>query len=336
MRKTNAFTLVELLVVIAIIGMLVAILLPAVNGAREAGRRTTCKNNLRQQAVALRSYAAQFDEEMPSIWNKGGTNVWQTYSWRVALLPYMEEQPRYDRINQQQMPLSPQNAAVAGPVDAFSCPSAPGSPRVANAFMGTNQQLGTTDYVAVFDIHSPQSSVPLAGAWFGGRSPASIPLRVEGDNMPAGPESGDMAAIGPDLETARLRKLPSSLLRVRDGQSTTVLMVEQAGKPNFEGGAHAGTDELLMDGGGNPLLDENGQPIRLQSQEGPWITAEYASFSEARVNYDNQKGPFAFHNGVTVAMCDGSVHFWPSGIEPQVMFALLSREGSEIVSNDDW
>lgn len=106
--ERSAFTLVELLVVIAIIGVLVALLLPAVQAAREAARRTQCTNNLKQMGLALQSYHAarkQFplgiagapqksfiDEEgKPRDGDEG-------YGWGTALLPYMEQQPLYDRI----------------------------------------------------------------------------------------------------------------------------------------------------------------------------------------------------------------------------------------------
>ena len=133
---------------------------------------------------------------------------------------------------------------------------------------------------------------------------------------PGAPEGTDI--IGPDSESARLRKIPSTLRRIRDGQSTTVLLVEQAGKP-MRVGRFADPSEGEM----------------AQSDEGPWITSEFASFSSG-VNQDNHAGPYGYHSGATVAMCDGSIHFWPREIEPGVMFALLTREGSEIVNTNDW
>ena len=317
MRRTRAFTLVELLVVIAIIGMLIALLLPAVNSVRESGRRTTCKNRLRQQALALRSYGTQFDEALPSIWHKGGLHVYDTFAWRVAVLPHLEENARYDRINQDAEPLHPKNAAVAGVLETFSCPSAPGSPRLINGFLGNeNLQLGATDYVAVFDTQTPNGV--QAGAWYGGEAP-SIPvhdLASGGIPSPDAPEE-DAVVILPDTENARIRKIPSTLRRIRDGQSTTVLLVEQAGKPLFENLGSA--DEGMS-----------------MSDQGPWLTGEFASFSARGVNQDNHRGAYGYHNGASVAMCDGSVHFWPREIATEVMFALLTREGAEIVSNNDW
>lgn len=105
MEKTRhtrlAFTLVELLVVIAIIGILVALLLPAVQAAREAARRSSCQNNLHQIGVAMHSYHSAHNT-FPYGANDGdcesGTPPRELWSWRTMLLPYMENQALYDQL----------------------------------------------------------------------------------------------------------------------------------------------------------------------------------------------------------------------------------------------
>src|SRR5262245_64832193 len=87
----KAFTLVELLVVIAIIGVLVALLLPAVQAAREAARRSQCTNNLKQLGLAVHNYADANKGAFPV-----GEYSWGWGTWLVGLLPYIEQQNLYD------------------------------------------------------------------------------------------------------------------------------------------------------------------------------------------------------------------------------------------------
>ncbi len=105
-QRRRAFTLVELLVVIAIIGVLVGLLLPAVQQAREAARRMNCSSNMRQIALAILNYESTYKMIPTGIGGSGGPtsmNNWQTcnmqsISANIALLPFMEEQPLYQQI----------------------------------------------------------------------------------------------------------------------------------------------------------------------------------------------------------------------------------------------
>lgn len=91
-RPSRGFTLVELLVVIAIIGILVALLLPAVQAAREASRRSSCTNKIKNIAVACLNYESA-QKKMPY---GRKFNYWDTYTWTQLILPYVEEQTVYD------------------------------------------------------------------------------------------------------------------------------------------------------------------------------------------------------------------------------------------------
>jgi prepilin-type N-terminal cleavage/methylation domain-containing protein/prepilin-type processing-associated H-X9-DG protein len=118
------FTLVELLVVIAIIGILVGLLLPAVQSAREAARRMSCGNNLKQLGLALHNYEGTHKSFPPgAVWGAGPAPHTLPYhhTWMVMILPYMEQQPLYDSIDKR-LPIWGQ-PAVSVQVEGFRCPS---------------------------------------------------------------------------------------------------------------------------------------------------------------------------------------------------------------------
>ncbi|HRX83013.1 MAG TPA: DUF1559 domain-containing protein [Pirellulaceae bacterium] len=127
MKHRRAFTLVELLVVIAIIGILVALLLPAVQAAREAARRMQCGNNLKQIGLSVHNYHDTFKKFPPGAWGC----CWGT--WMICIQPFMEQSNLYDRYsfnNKFGTPVddSRYNHSINLPVtqtrlDAHTCPS---------------------------------------------------------------------------------------------------------------------------------------------------------------------------------------------------------------------
>ena len=96
----HAFTLIELLVVMAVISLLISLLLPAVQNAREAAHRTSCKNNLRQIGLALLNYEGQYQMFPPGFCTSGRfPDDKSAWSWSVMILPFIEQRPLYNRLN---------------------------------------------------------------------------------------------------------------------------------------------------------------------------------------------------------------------------------------------
>jgi prepilin-type N-terminal cleavage/methylation domain-containing protein/prepilin-type processing-associated H-X9-DG protein len=126
--KRLGFTLIELLVVVAIIGVLIALLLPAVQMAREAARKTQCVNNLKQIGLAVHNYADSFQVLPPSAVAgvNGSAFFWHNWSIHARLLPYIEKSQKYDECNYSLDSTQPANTTVVAALrSVWLCPSDP-------------------------------------------------------------------------------------------------------------------------------------------------------------------------------------------------------------------
>lgn len=170
----RGFTLIELLVVVAIIGILIALLLPAVQQARETSRRTSCVNNIRQLGMALQNYesatgklpaagtygsvedALYFSYSYWRIDLKSGTN----YSWVVSLLPYIEEQALYDQFDLSVHVTQNDSDPQAYQPPSLLCPSDAAVGRyfeLANAEAGRTARFGKANYAAFSNVYHVDS-----------------------------------------------------------------------------------------------------------------------------------------------------------------------------------
>ncbi len=200
-RRRIGFTLVELLVVIAIIGILVALLLPAVQAAREAARRMSCGNNLKQIALAVHNYHDTYKTFPPLRGGQLTNNIpypnnaypgcpgWINstgFSWRVLILPFVEQQPLYDTINfssnmhtcyaVQPWFTGPRNPRTVR-ISAYECPSE-ATPTVAEGAL----MLAPTNYAGIYGAtgnfaHPTQTFLGIFG-W--NNNPVSMASVVDG------------------------------------------------------------------------------------------------------------------------------------------------------------
>ncbi len=307
-RGRTGFSMVELLMVVAILGLLTALLLPAVQSAREASRRSTCLSHARQVVVATLNYAGTHGDQFPPLWRTNRVAPWDNFSWRTTLLPFLESQSTYDHLNLSASPIASENRlGVEYAITVLQCPSTPSSPRRVTE-LGVENQMHTQltaaahDFVAIHDVLSTSPDFAYKGAWHAG-----LELRI------AEPLVNDVPL---DAFSATQRMKPAKLKNVRDGFSKTALLVEQAGKPNG--------------------LGSDADAVHHPPSEGAWATCDYGSFYGDGINTHNYHDPYGFHRGAIVALCDGSAKWVSEATTKEIIVALLSRDGSEIVEPLDW
>ena len=167
-RHRSGFTLIELLVVIAIIAILIALLLPAVQQAREAARRTQCRNNLKQIGLALHNYHDSF-RAMPPGWigvtsgafDSFGINGW---GWSAHILPQIEQANLYNAINFKiNLSDATMNVVRSTTIPSFRCPSDQSDDRWTYDVSGTPYQMATANYVGAFGTSDMDSCATSPG-----------------------------------------------------------------------------------------------------------------------------------------------------------------------------
>jgi len=146
-HKRNGFTLIELLVVIAIIAILIALLLPAVQQAREAARRSTCKNNMKQLGLAMHNY-----HDVYTTFPIGSRlHYLRPHNWRFAILPYLDQAPLFNIAPAASFNAAPGANTVSDLMDGLFLPvyECPSSPQTLSQYNGTSIKSQSHDYVGI-------------------------------------------------------------------------------------------------------------------------------------------------------------------------------------------
>jgi len=307
-RWHSAFTLIELLVVIAIVGVLTALLLPAIQAARESSRRSACQNNLRQIGVALQNYVSLQGKFPPGKKWSRPRNDPQTfdYAWSSILLDYVEEQSLHDQIDFK-MPLTdPVNLPATSMIlPIYLCPSTSRteehrSPegQLIHLAGQPGEGLGCIDYLGVSGPNGDKKN-PTTGEIYGKQR--GVLLGTKG--LPNGKQLMEPPAVK-----------PASIV---DGLSNTICIVECTGR---------GVD-----------LKKSGT---IGSLNGAWASGSNISHINKGVNTQlppkawKDERIFSDHpSGANALTCDGSVHFLVNESDPVAIRALCSRDGQETIDS---
>jgi len=339
MRKRFAgFTLVELLVVIAIIGMLVALLLPAVQAAREAARRMQCSNNVRQIGLGLHNFhdtyltlppgrIKEYGSAPPSqahhkfsIPGAGTTD--HRHSWAIFLLPFIEQKNLADKYTLQiDWRKSPNELVYGDHVKTFGCPSTP-QPKRFDDFTsnGVTVHAACGDYGLANEINAEE----LFNRGLIDNESAKMPYGVMMLNGRPGPDLAALISSGKrdSTEYNRLHNFKD----ITDGTANTMWIVEDAGRPFPFITAHKRSPTLPNVQGGAWADDEN--EFTLDGFHPNGVT----KFGPCAVNCSNDNEIYGFHPaGANVLFGDGSVRLLPANTDIRIVSRFITRGGGEVI-----
>jgi len=329
------FTLVELLVVIAIIAVLIGLLLPAVQAAREASRRTACSNHVRQMAVGIHSHLAATQRFPTGGWGdrwtghpERGSGALQPGSWTYTILPFIEQ----DAIHQLPGshaggPGEGAKAMISTPIGLFICPS-----RRAASTYPYNRHPGMYGYgIATNDgraakcdygtnggaVFTWPGDVNASWGWVGPATFADGEAALNGGAM----SSSTWAPIHSRSNGIVHATSLTTVAMVADGLSKTYLVGEKYLNPDaYTTGGDGGDNECLLMGD-NPDISRFSFEAPLQDRRGVSATNRFGS---------------AHAGGLAMAFADGSVRTISYAIDPTIHRRLGDRRDGELVPADGY
>ncbi len=308
--RRRGFTLVELLVVIAIIGVLIALLLPAVQQAREAARRMQCTNQMKQLGLALHNYHDTFLSFPPGNFGRSASESFNSYNWRVNLLPFIEQSALYDSLSLNDEFRG--DSLGANPilrelvVPGLNCPSSPLDP-LSDPVGQNTEKAQCIHYVGISGA-APSTTQPGVGyvdcgyGWFA-------------DN-----------GMLPTNEATRLRD-------ATDGTSNVLLVAEQSGHvekrditANYRGGwVGANLNHTVKNPSCNRVYFSGTTTVRYG------INHNIAS-TGANAQYHHNTVVNSFHpGGVNGLLGDASTRFFPETMNLDTFKRLSVRNDGEVL-----
>lgn len=305
----RAFTLIELLVVIAIIAILIALLVPAVQQVRAAAARTQCLNNLKQIGLALHGF-----HDANKFFPPGQTTVYPRYSattvyhgWAVYILPHIDQGP----LASQYVWTSNDTAVVNQPVRAtsiaaFICPAA------GNARFDSTADTTSTNFPFAVSDYAPVSGVA---------DHLCVSLGFTTTTFPTGERRGVMAT---DMYTP--------IAQVTDGLSNTILVTEDANRPNrLRLGALAATGSFTVSGAGwasrNAAFDIDGADPATGI-----VASSSAAVQTCMINCSNENEIYSYHSGIAHALFgDATVRPLSQSISATILISLVTKSRGETV-----
>jgi prepilin-type N-terminal cleavage/methylation domain-containing protein/prepilin-type processing-associated H-X9-DG protein len=337
--RLSGFTLIELLVVMSIVGVLIALLLPAVQSAREAARRVHCTNNLKQIGLGLHQYISSFDVGPPVgsvdiLGNSTGSGrVPQTASVHLRLTNYLEQRAVYDAYNFMLGDVVsgssiPANTTVmATLIPGYLCPSDPNPGTTENLAVGFDAKVTTVNYAVNGGTNRQNNGGIVNGVtwWLGGN-----------------PFFGTRVTFASVVDGTSNTAAMSEWVKGMSGQNTRGYNLVYSISQYTNGGPQ--NDFSVCASANAPLWDFKGEYWTLQDtgRGGPYYhvmppnqpaCAAFTGFG----NVDSFIGPSSLHpGGVNVLLLDGSVRFIKSTIDLPTWNAVGTRAGSEVLSADSF